>query len=1046
MPGRLLVLVVGLVALTTTRVSMPEPGSALPHPLAVRLAGGGSASVIVGVRTPHAGIEGITARPTANGIAVGRRFTSIPFFTARVNAAGLAALASMPEVASIHEDVPERVQLTDTVPLISAPAAWGEGLDGDGWTVAVLDSGVEKAHPFLVGKVTSEACFSNAGGGGGGVPLCPNGATSSTASGSGVNCDPSLPGCDHGTHVAGIIAGTNGPLPGGSTTAMSGVAPGANIASIQVYTRGDDATLCGTRGPTPCIVTFPSDQAAALDHVLTLAGPNNVNRIAAVNMSLGGGRYIDPMGCAAANPLRAAGVASLRAIGIATVVPSGNDGYLNAVSAPSCLPGVITVGSTSKNDTISTFTNLWTYPIVAPGEGVLSSVPGGLYEAKSGTSAAAAHVSAAIAILKQAQPTASVGKLFVAIGMSGKGIPHPSDPTSQSFRLDVNGALTRLRTDPSDIPGVPGRPAAVVTAGNVTLSWAAPSSGGAVTNYWIDAGTYSGGANIGSFNVGGITSVAASPGPGVYYIRVRAANNHGVSDASSETVFSIGGGAVPGSPSNLKATVNGDSLTITWNAPTFGGAPSHYVLLAGTAPGTANLGAFTAGASTTFTATPPPGTYYIRVAAVNASGTSLSSSETWFTIGASGAPGQPGTPVASVSGNSVNLTWDAPTAGGAVTSYALLVGSSSGMRDIGEFPMGLQQTITASAPPGTYYVRVVARNGAGQSPPSGESVFSIGGPGTGNINGAWNGQTSSGVSVAVVVSGGAIRQILAGGGSTCTRYTNDRDLVVPITGGSFARTVPVASTNDGYSISGTFAGGTLSGTISYSTNGCGTTADNWVATHAGVEKPILPLPPTALIADPGPSQANLTWSPPGVNPPSTIAGPTLSYDLEVGTMAGGSDVGVFAATETGYTVTNLATGSYFARVRARNASGTSQPSSEVNFAVSASAPNYDGAWTGTTSQGKAIAFTVNGGLVTSLTFGFTINATGGCTYENTASATPNRPVSGNQFNWSVLSGDPTYAINGAFTSTSAASGRIYVTNDLANNCVGSAFFSWTAAR
>ena len=87
----------------------------------------------------------------------------------------------------------------------------------------------------------SEACYSS------NVParaqpLCvPAGVTESTAVDSGLQCDHSVYGCEHGTHVAGIAAGN------GDT--FSGVAKDASIIAIQVFSRFDHVH-CG-RLPAP---------------------------------------------------------------------------------------------------------------------------------------------------------------------------------------------------------------------------------------------------------------------------------------------------------------------------------------------------------------------------------------------------------------------------------------------------------------------------------------------------------------------------------------------------------------------------------------------------------------------------------------------------------------------------------------------------------------------------------------------------------------------------------------------------------------------------
>jgi subtilisin family serine protease len=1047
-----------LFTLAALGVDAQGPGSPdlVSRALAERVDSGQTASIIVGLDAPivpegdlaspasiarqrdavRVAVEAAASRAELAGIAVGRRFQRLPFFTARVDAAQLAALAVMPNVASIQEDLPDRILLAQSVPLVGAPAAWAAGSTGAGWTVAVLDTGIDSAHPFLAGKVTSEACFSNAGGTGGGTSLCPGGAPTATGPGTGLHCDPSITGCEHGTHVAGIIAGSNG------TGGMSGVAPGASLASIQVFTRGDDAAVCGSDRPIPCIVSYPSDQAAALDHVLDLAGPDNVNRIAAANLSLGGGRFTDYMGCVAHNPSRAAGIANLRSIGVASVGATGNDGYTNAIAAPACLTS-IAVPSTTKADQVSTFSNRGATPIAGPGEGIVSSVPGGLYAARSGTSMAAAHISGTIAILKQAVPSATVQQLFVSMSTTALYIPDPLTGGSQG-RVRVADARVRLLQG-VDVPGTPGRPVAVVSGGSVTVSWT-QGSGAAPTNYIIEAGTYPGATNIGSFSVGAATSVTASPGAGVYYIRVRASNNTGMSDPSGEASFSIGSAtSPPGTPETLAATVTGDSVTLSWSPPRWGGPPTHYLLQAGLSPGDYSLASINVGNVTSFTATPPPGIYYVRVLAVNAAGTSTYASATEFALGNTGRPGQPGTPSAAVAGNVVTVNWTAPTTGSPPTHYLILAGPSSGSTSYGIFNVGQTTTVTASPGGGLYFIRIVGVNASGAGLPSAEISFSVGGSGSGTTDGTWNGQTSAGQSVAMVVSGGRITEVLVGlSVGACVRHWRDQGLSVGIAGGSFTRNSPAQPLKDGYTLSGTFSSGSASGTLSYqmtagSCGGPGAVA--WTATNSGVGMPILPLPPTALNAAPGPSSANLYWL-----RPDTAGGEWTGYDVEIGTSPGASNIAVLATTETSATARNLASGTYYARVRARNRSGTGRPSSEVTFNVSTAAPSYNGTWSGTTSQGKPFSFVITNNFVTSVTFGFTVTGTGGCTLDDATTHTPNTPVDGNQMLIGRLVDPPTFAGSGTFGTSTTATGYVYVTTALSSPCVGSTGFTWTAVK
>jgi len=331
-----------------------------------------------------------------------KRFDLIPALALQLDAAGLEVLIEHPNVIDVIEDVPVPPALQDSVPLI------GAGLDGSfagytgaGQTVAILDTGVDKNHPMLSGKVVSEACYSS-NVEGGGSSLCPGGSASSTAADSALNCDPAISGCDHGTHVTGIAAG-NGSL-------LAGVAKDASIIAVQVFSRFDSG--CGSV-PAPCAMSYTSDQIKGLERVYAL---RNNYEIASINMSLGGGSSASACNADARKPV----IDSLREAGIATVISSGNSSYTNALGYPGCIGSAVSVGSTTKADEVSSFSNsAYFLSLLAPGSLIQSSVPQSGYGYKSGTSMAAPHVAGAWAVLRQARPDTPVTEALAALQFNG---------------------------------------------------------------------------------------------------------------------------------------------------------------------------------------------------------------------------------------------------------------------------------------------------------------------------------------------------------------------------------------------------------------------------------------------------------------------------------------------------------------------------------------------------------------------------------------------------------------------------------------------------
>ena len=387
------------------------------------------ASDVVKQRTDIASAQSAVVQKVP-GIVAGslKQFEFVPYMAFATNAPGIDSLRSSEEVVSITEDFALPPTLAQSVALVGAPAAWTAGFSGNGQAVAVLDTGVDKTHPFLAGKVVSEACFSTSDFSQSSSSVCPGGAPSSTSSGSGVNCSTSISGCDHGTHVAGIAAGKG--------TNFSGVARDANIIAIQVFSRIDSLQICGSVGHrSPCVLTFGSDLMSALNRVFAL---RNTFNIASVNMSLGGGQFSSTCD---SNPLKSI-IDSLRSVNIATVISSGNNGFKSALGQPACISTAISVGSSEDGsanlvDTVSSFSNSASFlSLLAPGSLIFSSVPGANFSNFQGTSMAAPHVAGAWAVLKSKQPTATVTDVYTALRDTGVPVTDVNGITKPRIRVD----------------------------------------------------------------------------------------------------------------------------------------------------------------------------------------------------------------------------------------------------------------------------------------------------------------------------------------------------------------------------------------------------------------------------------------------------------------------------------------------------------------------------------------------------------------------------------------------------------------------------------
>jgi minor extracellular serine protease Vpr len=267
---------------------------------------------------------------------VSRRFQVVlNGLTVELPARRLDALARLSFVLRIYPSVGYRLTTNESAALTAAPALWAAtGARGDGMKIAVVDDGVDQAHPFF------------APGGYAYPPGFPKGATRFTTPkvivarafpGPGSGRPGRLPldraASFHGTHVAGIAAGNSGTFsPGGRshppTSNLTGVAPRAYIGNYRIF---NVPTRLGHVANTPEIVA--AFEAAVRDGM-------NV-----INLS-GGSSETDPSTDAlieATNNVAAAGVVPVIAAG-----NSRDDFGLGTIGSPGTAPEAISVAAVSN--------------------------------------------------------------------------------------------------------------------------------------------------------------------------------------------------------------------------------------------------------------------------------------------------------------------------------------------------------------------------------------------------------------------------------------------------------------------------------------------------------------------------------------------------------------------------------------------------------------------------------------------------------------------------------------------------------------------------
>ncbi len=257
---------------------------------------------------------------------------------------GMMAGLNMPKAGAFVQNplasqiAAQRKEETWGINRVHAPAAWPI-TEGRGVKVAVIDTGINAAHPDLAGSVD---------GGYSALTRTENPLDYEDDNG-------------HGSHVAGTIAAHR------DGKGVVGVAPKASLYAVKVLDADGSGNL--------------SD---VIDGIVWAAK----NKMDVANMSLGAPVDSEAMKRA---------VRFARGSGVVIVAAAGNTG--GAVSFPGVYDDVIAVAASDSNDKLASFSSRGgEVDFIAPGVDMLSVKLGGGFVSYSGTSMAAPHVAGLAAL------------------------------------------------------------------------------------------------------------------------------------------------------------------------------------------------------------------------------------------------------------------------------------------------------------------------------------------------------------------------------------------------------------------------------------------------------------------------------------------------------------------------------------------------------------------------------------------------------------------------------------------------------------------------
>jgi len=288
-------------------------------------------------------------------------------YVALVSEGELALLRVSGRVEEIVRDIPLKTFMQDVVGQTSVSSVWGlqEGgidLTGVSRSVCILDSGINASHSDFSGRVLAEHCYCSVSGSPG---CCPNGLTEDSSA---------IDDYGHGTHVAGIVGASGG---------ISGMATEVGLVVVKIMNgSGDGSSFDLDAGIQWCI-----DNA-------------DVYNISVISASLGDPNTKMTTSCDEYRVDTTNKINLAVANNISVTIATGNVGWTDGISWPSCVVNATSVGAVDKSDVLYYNRNSLV-KLLGIGVGINSTCLAGGYCLSSGTSMATPGIAGAIAILSQ---------------------------------------------------------------------------------------------------------------------------------------------------------------------------------------------------------------------------------------------------------------------------------------------------------------------------------------------------------------------------------------------------------------------------------------------------------------------------------------------------------------------------------------------------------------------------------------------------------------------------------------------------------------------